>query len=300
MSLSNNIEDLNNKKDITIILVLYKETLELVSQTLSSLQFFKVIIIDNGNDEKLKKKIEDQFVIEKYILNKKNTGFSAGYNQGIKLSKTDFTLVLGPDCLIQQKDILTLKKKLSENKDCFLVSATSYDYNGNLTYTGGPLPENGEKNIVLDISGDTCVDSILGACMFFKTKNIIQNQLFFDEKFFLYYSDDDLCRRVRKLNKTIIQIYDAKCIHQHGILKIKNIFIRKFVREYNLKFDKFYYFYKIDKHQEVMNSFKKKVPSFILKLFVKILSFDFLKAVEIYSQIFAYYKFRFKILKKDD
>ena len=294
------MENLNIKKDITIVLVLYKETFNLVSKTLNSLKLFKIIIIDNDNNLILKKKIETKFSIDQYILNKENIGFSAGYNQGIKLSKTDYTLVLGPDCLILEKDIFLLKQKLLENQNCFLVSATSYDHNGNLTYTGGPLPENGEKNIILNISGDTCVDSILGACMFFKTKNIIDNELLFDENFFLYYSDDDLCRRVKKLNKTVIQVYQAKCIHQHGILKIKNIFVKKFIREYNLKFDHFYYYYKVNKHQVVLNSFKKKIPSLVIKFFIKIFSLNFLKVVEIFSQVFAYYKFKFKILNRSE
>ena len=294
------MENLNIKKDITIVLVLYKETFDLVSKTLNSLKLFKIIIIDNDNNLILKKKIETKFSIDQYILNKENIGFSAGYNQGIKLSKTDYTLVLGPDCLILEKDIFLLKQKLLENQNCFLVSATSYDHNGNLTYTGGPLPENGEKNIILNISGDTCVDSILGACMFFKTKNIIDNELLFDENFFLYYSDDDLCRRVKKLNKTVIQVYQAKCIHQHGVLKIKNIFVKKFIREYNLKFDHFYYYYKVNKHQVVLNSFKKKIPSLVIKFFIKIFSLNFLKAVEIFSQVFAYYKFKFMILNRSE
>ena len=294
------MENLNIKKDITIVLVLYKETFDLVSKTLNSLKLFKIIIIDNDNNLILKKKIETKFSIDQYILNKENIGFSAGYNQGIKLSKTDYTLVLGPDCLILEKDIFLLKQKLLENQNCFLVSATSYDHNGNLTYTGGPLPENGEKNIILNISGDTCVDSILGACMFFKTKNIIDNELLFDENFFLYYSDDDLCRRVKKLNKTVIQVYQAKCIHQHGSLKIKNIFVKKFIREYNLKFDHFYYYYKVNKHQVVLNSFKKKIPSLVIKFFIKIFSLNFLKVVEIFSQVFAYYKFKFKILNRSE
>ena len=294
------MENLNIKKNITIVLVLYKETFDLISKTLNSLKLFKIIIIDNDNNLILKKKIETKFSIDQYILNKENIGFSAGYNQGIKLSKTDYTLVLGPDCLILEKDIFLLKQKLLENQNCFLVSATSYDHNGNLTYTGGPLPENGEKNIILNISGDTCVDSILGACMFFKTKNIIDNELLFDENFFLYYSDDDLCRRVKKLNKTVIQVYQAKCIHQHGSLKIKNIFVKKFIREYNLKFDHFYYYYKVNKHQVVLNSFKKKIPSLVIKFFIKIFSLNFLKVVEIFSQVFAYYKFKFKILNRSE
>jgi len=280
--------------EITIVIVLYREEFELISKTLSSLKSFKIIIIDNDNNSNLKTKIESNFSIEHYILNKKNIGFSAGYNQGIKLSKTSYTLIINPDYFILEKDILLLKKKLIENKNCFIVSATAYDENDNLTYTGGLLPENAEKNETLNITGDTCVESILGACMFFETKNILDNDLLFDENFFLYYSDYDLCRQIKNLNKSIIQVYDAKSKHQHGIIKIKNKYIGKFVREFNFNHDRYYYYYKDNKHTALLNDFKNKIPSLIIKFIVKILSFKLLDCVSIFSRLYAYYKFKNK------
>ena len=288
----------NLHKDITIVIVLYRETFELLSKTLKTINSFKKIIIDNNGNLELKKKIESQFSVDQYILNKKNNGFSAGYNQGIRLSKTEFTLVLGPDCIIEKNDISILIKKITENNNCYLVSPTSYDGYNNLTYAGGPLPENRETETILDLKGDTCVESTLGACMLFRTKNLTDNNLFFDENFFLYYSDYDLCRRIKKLKKSIIQIYEAKCIHQHGIIKVKNKYIKKFIREYNFTFDRYYYFFKINKHLDLVNEYKKRIPLFIIKFFLKILTLEFLSAVELCSKYFAYYKFKSKILKK--
>ena len=285
-------------ENLTIIIVLYQESFELISKTLKSIDAFKKIIIDNDNNTKLENQIKSKFSVEKYLLNKRNNGFSAGYNQGIRLSKTQFTLVLGPDCIIREQDILILIKKISSNSNCFIVSPTSYDESNNLTYAGGPLPEDGQKDIILDLKGDTCVDSTLGACMLFRTKDFLEYNLFFDENFFLYYSDDDLCRRIKKINKFIIQVYDSKCIHQHGIIKIKNRYIKKFVREYNLTYDKYYYFYKINKHVNLINLYKKRIPLMIFKLFIKIITFNFLSAVEIASKLLAYQKFKLKILKQ--
>ena len=289
----------NFHKDITIVIVLYKETFELLSKTLTTINSFKKIIIDNDGNLELKKKIESQFAVGQYILNKENNGFSAGYNQGIRLSKTKFTLVLGPDCIIKEQAIFTLIKKITENNNCFIVSPTSYDGYNNLTYTGGPLPENGETDIILNLKGDTCVESALGACMLFRTKDLTENNLLFDENLFLYYSDFDLCRRIKKLNKSIIQVYEAKCIHQHGIIKVKNKYIKKFIREYNFTFDRYYYFFKINKHLDLVNKYKKRIPLFVIRFFLKILSLDLLSAVELFSRYFAYYKFKSKILKKN-
>jgi GT2 family glycosyltransferase len=291
------MSELNLHKNITIVIVLYQEPFELLSKTLNTINSFKKIIIDNNGNIELKKKIKSQFSVDQYILNKKNNGFSAGYNQGISLSNTEFTLVLGPDCIIKEQDIGILIRKIIENRDCYIVSPTSYDEHNNLTYAGGPLPEDAEKNIILDLEGDTCVDSTLGACMLFRTKDIIENNLFFDEFFFLYYSDDDLCRRIKKMKKFIIQVYESKCIHQHGIIKVKNKYIKKFIREYNFTFDRYYYFFKINKHLHIINEYKKKIPLYTVRFFLKILTFDFLSAIELISKYYAYYKFKSKILK---
>jgi N-acetylglucosaminyl-diphospho-decaprenol L-rhamnosyltransferase len=283
-SLSNN--------SVTIIIVMYKESYDLISNTLEKIKNFRKIIIDNDGNKILKKKILSRFLIDEYILNKKNNGFSGGYNQGIKLSKTEFTLILGPDCVIFEKDINILVEKILHYSEALIVSPTSYDENNNLTYAGGPLPEYGEKNQILNIRGDTCVDNTLGACMLFKTEEFIKKNLFFDENFFLYFSDDDLCRRVRIENRSIIQIFEAKCVHQHGNLKVKNIYSKTFIREYNYFFDNLYYYYKVNKHQLLIDSFKKKLPKLILQLFLKAITFQFLAVVKNFSKILAYYRFK--------
>ena len=282
--------------EITIVIVLYYESYDLISKTLNHLNNFKKIIIDNSNNADLKKKIEDNFHITEYILNKKNNGFSAGHNQGIRMSSTKYTMLLGPDCIIKEKDILNLKDVLLKNEKCLIVAATSYDNKMNLTYTGGLLPENGDKDIVLNLSGDVCVQSVLAACMFFETKKLINQKLIFDEFFFLYFSDDDLCRRISGAGNYIIQSFNSKCIHQHGNIKIKNMFIKKFIREYNFTFDKFYYHLKINNHKKVILTFEKKIPSYFIKLILKIIFLNLVDATGIFAKLFAYYKFRIKFL----
>ena len=286
--------------DITISIVLYKEDYELISRTLKPINSFKKIIIDNAGNLDLKQKIESNFKIDEYILNKKNSGFSAGYNQAVKLCKTKYSLILGPDCIISEKDILLLMKEFLSYENCFLVSPTSYDENMNLTYARGKLPENDLKDQVLKLSGNACVEATLGACMLLKTKEFIEIGSF-DENFFLYFSDDDLCRRVKKKNKSVIQIYGAKCIHQHGSVKVKNKFKKVFLREYNYSFDKLYYFYKINRHNELIEAYKKKIPLYFIRVLAKIFTFKFLDAIKFFSRILAYFRFIFKFkIKKNE
>ena len=121
------MKNLNDNNTLTIVIVLYKEPFELIYKTLNQIKDFKIIIIDNDNNNELKNKILNHFKIFKYILNIKNNGFSAGYNQGIRESSTLFTLVLAPDCLITNKDIYILTQKLSLYKTSIIVTPTSYN-----------------------------------------------------------------------------------------------------------------------------------------------------------------------------
>ena len=287
--------DLRNK--ITIIIVLYRENYKLLSKTLNKIRDFRKIIIDNSNNIELKNKVEANFEIEKYILNKKNIGFSSGYNQGVKLCKTDFSLILGPDCIIDSKSVTKLYEKLTLNRDCFLTASTSYNENNQLTYTGGLLPENGEKDFPIKLEGDICVENTLGACMFFRKKDFIEIGLF-DEIFFIFFSDDDLCREIKKRGKYIIQVFDSKCIHTHGISKVKNVFEKIYLREHYFLLDKLHYFRKSEKHKNMMSDIIDKKNNYLIKAFISLITMRFRKIVYYFARYTAILKYN-NFLKKN-
>ncbi len=279
---------LNEK--ITIGIVLFKEDYDVIYKTLDKIRLFKIIIIDNSFDLKLKKKIEDNFKIEKYILNKKNLGFSSGYNQTLKLCKTDYFLILNPDCVIKEKSIVKLYEKIKNDENCFLTTATSYDQENKLKYTGGLLPENGDKKFPLNLEGDVCVENTLGSCMFVRKKDFIDIGLF-DENFFLYFSDDELCRRIKQKKKSVIQVFEAKAIHSHGELKVKNKLKRTFTRNFHFTFDELYYYYKNNDHYEKYKIIKKKLPKYLFKFFLNFFFLRINKGIYYLAKILAIIKF---------
>mgnify|MGYP001460775084 CR=1 FL=1 len=283
--------------NITIIIVLYREDYNLLYKTLDKIRDFKKIIIDNSNNVDLKKKVKANFKIEKYILNKENVGFSSGYNQGVKLCETDFLMILNPDCVINNESIIKLYEKLILNKDCFLTTSTSYNENNELTYTAGLLPENGEKDFPINLEGDICVENTLGACMFLKKKDFIEIGLF-DEIFFIFFSDDNLCREIKKKNKYIIQVFDSKCVHSHGISKVKNIFEKIYLREHYYLLDEFHYFHKSDKHKEKMSNIINKKNKYLIKIFFSLVAMKFKKVVYYFARYTAILKFN-NFLKKN-
>ena len=285
------------KNEITITIVLYKEEMSLICQCLENIKNYKIIIIDNAGNADLKKNIKEKFKIYKYILNKKNYGYSKATNQAIKQCDTEYVLTLQADCLISNKDILILLESHKKYENCFITSPTFYDKDSKLSYNGGCLPEKNIKMDILNLEGDTCVEAVSTAAILFKKKDILELGLL-DENFFIYFVDYDLCRRIKLKNKSVIQIFNAKNQHVHGQIKVKNVLKRTFIRNYNFTFDELYYFFKINKHFEKLKNLKKKVPKYIFKSFINLFVLRLAQSVYYFSKVAAFYKFN-KLLNKN-
>jgi len=286
------------QKEITVVIVLYEEKLDLIFRCLEGIKNFKIIIVDNAGNISLKKKIEEQFKIYKYILNKKNYGYAIATNQAIKQCNTEYILIFQADGLISNKDISILLKSHKKYENCFIAAPTYYDEESNLSYNGGCLPEKNSKMDILNLEGDVCVETVLTSVILFKRKDILEIGLY-DENFFLYYLDFELCRRIIGKKKSIIQIFDAKVQHVHGQLKVKNQLKKIFIRNYNFTFDELYYFFKIKKHYERLNNLKKKLTNYIIKSIINFFLLRFDKSVYYLSKIIAFYKFN-KFLNKNN
>ena len=283
--------------EITIIIVLYEEEINLILRCLENIKNFKIIIVDNAGNISLKKKIEEKYKIYKYILNTKNCGYAKAANQAIKQCDTEYVLMFQADGLISKKDISILLKSHKKYENCFIVSPTYYDKESKLSYSSGYLPENNSNKDILNLEGDVCVEAVLGSIILFKKKDILELGLF-DENFFLYYLDFELCRRITKSKKLIIQIFDAKVQHEHGKIKVKNTLKKTFIRNYNFTFDELYYFFKINKHSEIFKNLKKKLPNYIIKSIINLFLLKLTQSVYYFSKVAAFYKFN-KLLNKN-
>ena len=201
------------------------------------------------------------------------------------------------DALISNKDILILLESHKKYEDCFITSPTYYDEESKLSYNGGCLPEKNLKMDVLNLEGDVCVETVLGSVVLFKKKDIFEIGLF-DENFFFYFLDFELCRRIANIKKSIIQIFNAKVQHVHGQIKVKNTLKKTFIRNYNFTFDELYYFFKINKHTEIFNNLKKKLPNYIIKSIINLFLLRLTQSMYYFSKVVAFYKFN-KLLNKN-
>lgn len=279
---------MNNLTEITICMVLYDESEEIILKTLEKIKNFKIIIIDNKGDKKLKKKITSKFDISTYYLSNTNLGFSKGFNKAISFCETRFAFIKNADCYIDENNILKLYNYLKSNINCGIVSPTSYDEKENLTFNAGNLPEKDNYDQILKVEGNVCAEKVLGSSMFVRTEDFLKVGLF-NENLFIYFSDDDLCKKMKTINKHIVQLYESNCIHVHGISKVKNKFNKIYLRELYFTLDELIYFKDINKNK--VNRLKSKITNYFIKILLSLLTLNISNFIKYYARIYAYLKF---------
>jgi len=285
---------MTDTNELTIQIVLYEETKELIFKCLENLKNFQILILDNSSNRKLRKQILNKFDIKEYILPNKNLGYSKGHNYLSNKVDTKYILILNADCQIDENNIKNLLQSLKKYRDCGVISPTTFNDKFEHTYNGGLFFENENQIEITEISGDTCFQTILGAAMLIEKKFFIDIGKF-NENMFLFFSDYDLCKKIRNSNRSVIQSKSAEAFHIHGNSKVKNILKKIYLKEFNMTYDQLYYFH-INKLENILlKKIKKQHLNYLFKLILNLFLFKFKKFIYYFSKISAYYKF---IIKK--
>ena len=215
-------------KDITLIIVSYKSE-KLIIQNLQILKKFPTIIINNSKTNEFNTLINDFKNIE-LILSDSNLGYGKANNLGVNKSKTPYVLIVNPDILLDEQLINTLYSTfINYNDDIGVVGPALYDLNMKRR-TNGSISHikkiRGRKlyNSINNIpEGNMCCDFLVGCCLFMKRDFFIELGGF-DKDFFMYFEDNDLCDRIIKNGKTVVEVPSAKVIHLENSSSKKNSF----------------------------------------------------------------------------
>ena len=107
-------------EDLTIVTVLYDSS-ELINDLLKNLINFNVIIVDNGNNERVLKKLS-HFKNIKIISQNQNLGYGRAINFAFENIKSKYFFVLNPDLVISEKSIYDLYTLITKNPDAGIVA----------------------------------------------------------------------------------------------------------------------------------------------------------------------------------
>ena len=230
---------------ITILIISYRslEKLKSCIKTIGSNK--EIIVIENSDNQQLKKSIESEHQNCKVVLNNSNLGYAKASNIGFKLIKTEYALLLNTDIIIYENQIEEMEKEVGNLKGNFsLASPLSddlIDFNKNNkldNFFDNKIPNFNIENSV------TKVDLIKGCSLLVNLKKF-KNENIFDDNFFFFFEEIDLCRKIKEKNESIYVFNQIKIQHKsaQSIDEKFNTSYHNF-RHWNFFWGRYYYFKK--------------------------------------------------------
>ena len=190
-------------KDITIVITSFKSD-EIIRNCLNSIgRQYQIILVENSNNLELKKSIEREFTNVECILTGENFGYGKANNIGLKQVKTKYALILNPDATLHKNTLENFFEAIKQVSG-FAIMAP---------YVQEKKDEN--KKIDNKNSSPILVKNVKGFAMFLNMPEF-QDVGFFDEIFFFYFEEIDLCRRLVNCHKKIYLAPNIKINHTGG------------------------------------------------------------------------------------
>ena len=196
-----------------------------------------IIVQDNASKEDVIA-LKRRFPQISLVLNNKNIGFAAATNKALLMSKTPYVVLINPDAYIEYDFFQAVIQYLKEHPEVGILGPKILDFDGSVqgsarsfpnpltslfgrnSYLTKIFPNNAisRANILnTGIEAKRCkeVDWVSGACMVIR-KDALRQTGNFDERFFMYWEDADLCRRMWEKGWKVIYFPKVTVHHQVG------------------------------------------------------------------------------------
>lgn len=236
---------MKQKTNITASIVLYKENLEDLQQTIASFLATplakKLFLVDNTPNQEFKNRFKKKPEIE-YIAVGKNIGFGSGHN--IVLSKiqnfSNYHLILNPDVTFSPETIPNLVKQLEIDNSLAMIAPKVLFPDGKHQFSCRKYPSPKEllgrrfslfNKIVnqgeyrdRDLTKPFYAEYVTGCFHLYKTEDFLDLKGF-DERYFLYMEDVDICKKIDKIGKKKLYFPEETIYHILKKGSSKNLFL---------------------------------------------------------------------------
>ena len=261
-------------KKLSLVIVT-KDTKELLENLLYSIEkdrslqplISKVIVIDNASADGTDEVIREKFPAVVYVKNERNMGFASAANKGFSLAEGKYILFLNSDTVLIEGELVRILDFMDNNADVAICGPLlvypdmkpqrSFAAIPSLAAEFFPLAKNrgqgSESNKEHAMHNDPLsssltsaqhpapcdsidVDSLIGAAILVR-RETFERLSGFDEIFFFFLEETDLCVRARAQGKRVVFFLEAKVIHLQG-KTVRQNWIQGRI-EYNISLYKF-------------------------------------------------------------
>ena len=200
-------------------------------------QPWEAVVVDNASSDGSAGMVTAFAPRARVLHNRENVGFARGVNQGLAATSAATVLIMNPDCRLERGAVDALKAELERGDRVALAGPRILNPDGSVqgSARGDPdmltglfgrtaalrrlLPQLGisKRNVIAadDAGASSEVDWVSGACMLAR-RSALERVRGFDERYFLYWEDADLCRRLRAEGYQIRYVPRATAVHRVG------------------------------------------------------------------------------------
>jgi N-acetylglucosaminyl-diphospho-decaprenol L-rhamnosyltransferase len=231
-----------NTPELVLVIVNYnagpelRTALQSVAEEMTG-RAWEAVVVDNASSDGSAEIVDAFAPHARVIRNTTNVGFGRGINQGAAASPAPLVLVMNPDCRLEPGAIAVMRAELQAHPSCALVGPRVLDPDGAVqgSARGDPNILTGlfgrtgllrslfpsapvaKRNVVTGTIGQAslAVDWVSGACMLIR-RPAFDDVGGFDPRYFLYWEDADLCRRLRAHGHQVRYVPSATAVHQVG------------------------------------------------------------------------------------
>lgn len=212
---------------------------ECIQSILRRSYFFpiEVIVIDNASRDGSVTMVSQNFPSVKLICNDKNKGFGAACNQGIAAAMGEYIFLLNPDSTLEDSALETLVSYMDTHPDVGMSAPQIRNGDGSIQQSIRGFPSSFSQLLILlklrrwapslkalrryfaldfdYTKNEQEVDQPMGAAMIIRS-SVLKKIGVFDEQFFLWFEEVDLCKRMRDAGYAIRYISSAHVVHYTG------------------------------------------------------------------------------------
>ena len=253
-------------KDITIVITTFRSN-DVIFKCLNSIdKDYPVIVIENSKDDVFKKELEAKYNNVRCFLTGSNIGYGRANNYGISKVKTAYVLILNPDTQLHSDTLENFNISIKKINNFAILAPINQNSS----------PKEDEKIEIKEKEEDSLkytnieksVKDVRGFAMLLNLKEF-RDIGFFDDNFFIYYEEIDLCKRVIQKDKKIYLLPKVKISHSGGQSHDSSInYEMELSRNWHWMWSSFYYH---KKHYGYFSAFikisKKILSSFIKSIF---------------------------------
>jgi N-acetylglucosaminyl-diphospho-decaprenol L-rhamnosyltransferase len=218
--------------DLTVVVVTFNSAHCIPDLVPGLSALANVVIVDNASDDDTATKVSQLLPKAKVIRNSRNLGFGAANNRALNAATTPYCLLLNPDCLPTFEFFERLMLSAQAHPQAAIIAPHLIKRNGDieLSYRWPATHWNSQGP---GAEAPCCVGFACGATLLLNM-SLMKSIGYFDEDFFLYYEDEDLCQRVFEAKHQIVLDPSLQMTHlSRGSVKGKHPFKSEYLRGFH-------------------------------------------------------------------